>query len=351
MIFDKESIKDLLIGSLLLGGGGGGCPKEGEERALSALKLGNVELITIEELKKRYNEGCIVTISGVGSPASDTAYYSDDVYPRILELLGSQSDTPIAGFISCELGASSSFEPFIPAALSGLPIIDAPCDGRAHPLGIMGSLGLESSGLPVIQAAAGGRPEDQTYTELTVKGSVENTAALVRNAAHLAGGAVAVARNPVSVPYLETHAAAGAYAQALQLGHAYRTAATPAQSIEAALEQLNGRILCTGTVENCTLETRNALDYGTFQISTPASPCRIGFCNEYMYAAIGEERLATFPDLITTIETETGRIIASADIKSGMEITVISAPKSQIKLGAGLLNPENYRILEEESCI
>ena len=333
MIFDKESIKDLLIGSLLLGGGGGGCPKEGEERALSALKLGNVELITIEELKKRYNEGCIVTISGVGSPASDTAYYSDDVYPRILELLGSRSDTPIAGFISCELGASSSFEPFIPAALSGLPIIDAPCDGRAHPLGIMGSLGLESSGLPVIQAAAGGRPEDQTYT------------------AHLAGGAVAVARNPVSVPYLETHAAAGAYAQALQLGHAYRTAATPAQSIEAALEQLNGRILCTGTVENCTLETRNALDYGTFQISTPASPCRIGFCNEYMYAAIGEERLATFPDLITTIETETGRIIASADIKSGMEITVISAPKSQIKLGAGLLNPENYRILEEESCI
>ena len=42
MIFDKESIQDLLIGSLLLGGGGGGCPKEGAERALSALKLVNV---------------------------------------------------------------------------------------------------------------------------------------------------------------------------------------------------------------------------------------------------------------------------------------------------------------------
>ena len=79
MIFDKESIQDLLIGSLLLGGGGGGCPKEGEERALSALKLGNVELITIDELKERSRDGCIVTISGVGSPASDTAYYSDDV--------------------------------------------------------------------------------------------------------------------------------------------------------------------------------------------------------------------------------------------------------------------------------
>ncbi|MRN26332.1 DUF917 family protein, partial [Romboutsia ilealis] len=245
MIFDKESIQDLLIGSLLLGGGGGGCPKEGEERALSALKLGNVELITIDELKERSRDGCIVTISGVGSPASDTAYYSDDVYPRILELLGTQSETPIAGFISCELGASSSFEPFIPAALSGLPIIDAPCDGRAHPLGVMGSLGLESSGHTVIQAAAGGRPENKTYTELTVKGSVENTASLVRNAAHLAGGAVAVARNPVSIPYLETHAAAGAYAQALKLGRAYRTAASPALAIEAALRQLNGRILCT----------------------------------------------------------------------------------------------------------
>lgn len=346
MIFDKESIQDLLIGSLLLGGGGGGCPKEGAERALSALKLGNVELITIEELKERSSDGCIVTISGVGSPASDTAYYSDDVYPRILELLGTQSETPIAGFISCELGASSSFEPFIPAALSGLPIIDAPCDGRAHPLGVMGSLGLESSGQTVIQAAAGGRPENKTYTELTVKGTVENTASLVRNAAHLAGGAVAVARNPVSIPYLETHAAAGAYAQAINLGRAYRTAASPALAIEAALCQLNGRILCTGTVENCTLETRNALDYGTFRISTASIPCQIGFCNEYMYAVIGGERLAVFPDLITTIETNTGRIIASADIQEGMELTVISAPRGELKLGAGLLNKQNYLPLE-----
>ena len=65
-----------------------------------------------------------------------------------------------------------------------------------------------------------------------------------------------------------------------------------------------------------------------------------------MYAAIGSERLAVFPDLITTIETNTGRIIASADIKEGMELTVISAPRSELKLGAGLLNKQNYLPLE-----
>ena len=49
-----------------------------------------VEMISVEELKERHPEGgVIVTISGVGSPATPTAYTPPEYYPRLLELLES----------------------------------------------------------------------------------------------------------------------------------------------------------------------------------------------------------------------------------------------------------------------
>ena len=113
MLVNLEDVKKIAIGSLFLGGGGGGDIREGLSTARRALELGEVQIIPLSEVSDK--EGVILTISGVGSPASDTAYYSEDVYEKILYLIQSQEKKKIIGFIPCEMGASSSFEPFIPA--------------------------------------------------------------------------------------------------------------------------------------------------------------------------------------------------------------------------------------------
>lgn len=100
------------------GCGGGGDFNEGLSTAIEAIGKGEVELITMEELKARGEDGIVVTISGVGSPASEEAYYSTDVYPVIVDSLREKVEQKIIGFIACEIGASSTFEPFIPAGTS-----------------------------------------------------------------------------------------------------------------------------------------------------------------------------------------------------------------------------------------
>lgn len=346
MLYDnEEKVKDLLAGSLFLGGGGGGSPEEGYERAMSALKKGDVELISLSELHRRNPEGrgYVVTFAGVGSPATEEAYYSDQVYPRITELLGRCLDGPVIGVIPCEIGASSSFEPFIPAVLLGVPVIDAPCDGRAHPLGTMGSLGLECRGDHTVQAAAGGREGTADYLEIFTEGTIKSTAALVRNAAALAGGAVAVCRNPVSADYLETAGAKGAYALAAEIGRLLRGSEGTQSGVDAVLKRLGGKRLCRAVVSNYRLSTANALDYGKFS----AAEYEVSFCNEFMTVDSLGRRLCTFPDLITAFDAETGAILSSAEIREGREILLCAVPRQNLPLGAGLRNKENYRFLEE----
>lgn len=163
MIIDKEYAERLSYGSQILGFGGGGSAEEGLLMCEAAFEIAeknghSIELISIKELAARHPKGGkIVTISGVGSPAADTAYTPPDYYPRLMELLEKEGCRDIIGFISCEIGASSSFEPFLPAAMLGVPVIDAPCDGRAHPLGLMGALTLEKRGFSVLQVCVGGR--------------------------------------------------------------------------------------------------------------------------------------------------------------------------------------------------
>ncbi len=345
MLVNLEDVKKIAIGSLFLGGGGGGDIREGLSTARRALELGEVQIIPLSEVSEK--EGVILTISGVGSPASDTAYYSEDVYEKILYLIQSQEKKKIIGFIPCEMGASSSFEPFIPAARLNIPVINSACDGISHPFVFMVSLGLEKcDNYITVQAGAGGRESTNTYVEVLLTGSIETTSDLIRNAAAKAGGAIAVARNPVAPSWLETSGATGAYDLAYRLGEVYLTGKTVEEKIAAACSVVEGNIICQGRVENHTLCTENALDHGSFTVCSENDKYQLYFFNEYMAVDKNGERLHTFPDLITTIDTQTGEILTTAQIENGCNITVVAASKEHMLLGKGLLYRDVYQRIE-----
>ena len=67
----------------------------------------------------------------------------------------------------------------------------------------MGALGLEKEKNDTIQVGAGGKKSNGSYLEISLKGTIEKTSDLMRNAAASAGGAVAVIRNPVPVQWLQ----------------------------------------------------------------------------------------------------------------------------------------------------
>jgi len=369
MIIDREYAKCLSYGSQLMGFGGGGGEQDGIDLYEKAFSIADengskIELISVQELIERHPEGgMVVTISGVGSPASETAYTPTEYYPRLMELLDTQleSDQKIVGFISCEIGASSSFEPFIPAAMTCLPIIDAPCDGRAHPLGLMGALGLEKKGFSVIQVGLGGKKGEDgkvgDYLEIAVKASVESAAALIRNAAAAAGGAVSVARNPVDLDWLDKNSAKGAYRQAYELGSTWKAgleSKTSAAKLATVIsELLNGRVICRGKLINYKCDTANALDNGSFQIadSTLGDDVEFSFFNEYMTmeSMSDGKRKYTFPDGMAVIGESDMKLYSSAMLKDhdGEAFYVIATSHSNLVIPTGLRYRNSYNKVEE----
>jgi uncharacterized protein len=59
------------------------------------------------------------------------------------------------------------------------------------------------------------------------------------------------------------------------------------------------------------------------------------------------ERLATFPDVITTLSARDGRPVSIADIEEGEEVAVLAVDKSRVPLGAGVKEPSVYPEVEE----
>lgn len=345
MIVDSNDIQKIAVGSLLLGCGGGGDISEGMAIAESALQKGRVQILPLSDITE--TDGIILTISGVGSPASEEAYYSEKVYERILNLIQSQLNDKVIGFIPCEMGASSSFEPFIPAAMLNVPVLNSACDGRAHPFGIMGSLGLEKTGRETVQAGAGGRKETNTYVEILLTGSIETTSELIRNTAAKAGGAIAVARNPVSLEWLKGAGANGAYDQAYALGEAYLRGETVEEKAASVCEILDGKIFCCGKVTEYVLHTENALDNGHFVIQDGEDRYNLYFFNEYMALEKNGERVYTFPDLIATIDSESGEILTTAKIRNSRKVTVMAASRKQLLLGKGIRYRQTYSRIEK----
>jgi len=355
MPISMQDANHILYGSRFLGCGGGGDEAVGADIIQKTVPKG-VELMTLDALRQSGKKGLLVTISGVGSPASTTSYCGDETYTRVVELLkekqAADSSLPqgeIIGLIPCEIGAASSFGPFMTAAQLGIPVVDASCDGRAHPLGVMGSIGLEKLPEPVIQVGCGGDPKCNMYLEVQVVGEVNNASDIIRSSAATAGGLVEVARNPVSGEYLERYSAKGAYELARVIGGRFlNTAGGTLSKLEAVCQVIDGKIIGKGTVGEITMETRNALDYGHFDVTMDGGGVyHMVFCNEYM-AMDGPDgkRRFTFPDFMVTADAATGEPISSAKLREGMEIYLLGASRHKMLLGEGLRHHAPYERLE-----
>ena len=250
-----------------------------------------------------------------------------------LENLIKYTSKPISGIITSEMGARASVNGLIQSAILGIPVVDAPANGRAHPLGVMGSLGLHNVDKYIsIQSASGGDPHNDRKIELLVKGELENCSQMVRDASIVAGGVVAVARNPVTKSYLEENAAIGALTKAQKLGRKIISALEKGKdTAKLAAQELGGELIVKGKISELILENHDGLDIGRVSLDTGHS---FAIWNEYITADKDNKRLYSFPDLITSIESSTNMPINTCQLKQGMEISMIGVPQDRIILSS-----------------
>ena len=332
-----------MAGGSVLAAGGGGWVEHGYLVGRTAISYGTPRLAALDEVA---DDATIATVSAIGAPAARGWEMRPSDYVRALALLIEALDEPVVGTITAQNGSSTTCNGWVQSAVLGTVVIDAAGDGRAHPTGKMGSLGLAADpDYRTVQAAAGGNRAQDRYLEVVTRGSVRHTANVLRAAAVASGGFIAAARNPLPAAYVREHGAVGAISFALRLGEAIleaepRGAETTVDAITAVL---GGRILGRGTVRRKRLRTEGGFDVGGLVVGE----LEIDFVNEYMTVEAAGQRLATFPDVIATLSSGNGRPVSIADISEGEEVAVLAVDKSLVPLGAGVKEPSVYPEVEE----
>lgn len=337
---NKEILKYALIGGAILGGGGGGSMELGEASGNIALDYGELELVDIDEIEE---DTLIVTASAVGAPAAIDKHVKPRDYVRAVEILQENTGFKLGGIITNENGGAATINGWIQAAILNIPLIDAPCNGRAHPTGTMGSMGLNNvENFISYQAFAGGNPDLDNKIEGFFKGDISKVAALIRQSAVQAGGLVAVARNVVEARYVKKNGAIHGITHAIETGRKFYEGleTSPDQAIKEVTDFLKGEIVVEGTVSEFELVTKGGFDVGRVVVSG----IEMTFWNEYMTLEVKGNRLFTFPDLIMSFDKASGLPLTTAELKKNQEIAIIATKKDNLKLGSGMFD---HKLLKE----
>lgn len=327
--------------------GGGGWLDHGLQNGQLAVTLGKPKLVPIDEIK---DEGVIVTISAIGAPAAEGWEMWPRDYIRAFELIRDAIKEPIVGVMNAQNGYSSSVNCWLPAAAHDIPIVDAAGDVRAHPTIKMGAMGYANdSEFKTVQAVVGGNRADGRYLEVVAHGNLFRTANILRKASVESGGFIASARLPLPVAVVKERAALGSISLAIRTGKAMLNAESKgaAAVIEAILEQTGGRILGQGTVTEATLHTDGGFDHARFFVDSPKGMITIYVMNEHMAVDCDGERLATYPDVISLLDVNTGLPLPAGKTIKGMRVAILVVDYRKLPTSASALDPAAFPEVEK----
>ena len=340
---NRDDVEAALIAGLFLSAGGSGKNAVERNRAQgrAALDYGGFEFATLDELDP---SALIITATAVGAPgfAKPTISWRDSV--EAARLLSKKIARPVAGVIC---GHVPGFNAWLVAAALGLKYVDAASNGRGHPTVKMGGMGLASQPkISIHQVGMGGLDEDGSRLVVSAEGNIVRTSNVMRQAAVVNGGLIYAARGPLSAAFIMANGAPGAISFQLDLGRAMLDA-SGAKRIATTAAFLHGEHLMTGRVTENTVAYSGGFDLGHMIVADAQRQVRLGIYNEYMTADVDGARVATFPDMIGTLDPQSGDPVAISELPVGAEVAILIAHRSKFPVGKGALDPAVFPEVED----
>ncbi|GFH40384.1 DUF917 domain-containing protein [Lactococcus insecticola] len=351
----REDVLAAVEGGSVYASGGGAFYAHGLEMGNAALSLGDVNLVSLDELS---DDDIILTQTAIGAPGGTTDWQmTGRDYIRAVELVKEKYESKyngkIVGLMTPQNGKSSSTNGWISAAALDLFIVDATGDIRAHPTGEMGDMGINSDlSYRTIQAAVGGKKETGRYTEVLVEGLSKHTSKILRTASDQSGGFIATARHPLTVKYIKENGVVGGLSTAIALGHEIIKSKKrgPKAVINKIVKKTQGEIIASGrVVEKNVNYTNEAFDIGTITVEDATSKKRVILHVQNEFMAIDDEagnRLSTYPDVETVFKASTAFPLSTNEIEVGEEVVVFKIDKQFLPLSTGVKDPAVYPDVE-----
>jgi uncharacterized protein len=338
-----EDVESALIGGLFLSAGGSGKRSAARAHALGrvALDYNAVRLISLDELQP---DGPVIAATAIGAPGvANPAVTPRDSIDSARRLVAMLDQKPIG--VIC--GHVPGFNAWLVAAALGLDYVDAASNGRGHPTVKMGGMGLASRpDISIIQVASSSGGAANSPLHFVAEGDIVRTSNVMRQAAVVNGGLIYAARGPLTAGFIKENGAAGAVTFQLELGRAMLRA-NGTDRVRAAVEFLGGALLLQGDVSANTVTYGGGFDLGQMTVRGARGEAVLGIYNEYMTADLDGQRVATFPDMIGTLDPRTGEPVAISELPRGSQVAVIIAHRSKFPVGKGALDPAVFPEVEK----
>lgn len=321
-----EHIKDLCAGAAFLATGGGGDPYVSQLQAERLLKkYGPATLLAPSEVP---NDFFVVSLGMVGAPTvtleqlptEDEAIGALNKYE---EITGKKVDA----IVPFEVGGGNSTIPLFVAAMKGVPCIDGDGMGRALPEAQMMTFpiyGVHPTPAVVMDAFG-----NHVLLECEDAYSFEQE---IRAKAVEMGGMVSSAEHGMSGALVRKSTIPGTISFATRLGNLLRA---HGGQIDVIQRQLFGlfehsdygviKHLFTGKVLDSQRQIIGGYDVGTATLQSFDNlneKMSLYIKNEYLVAKIGEQVVASVPDLICIVEQETSRPLNAERMRYGQRVSV-----------------------------
>lgn len=324
-LIDEEALNDITLGATVFGAGGGGDPYIGMVLARDAIRrYGPVPLVDMEEVPDDAN---VVFIAGMGAPGvlGEKVPRAAE-YERVLEKYEKFTGRKFDYVCPAEAGGLNAVTPFATAAVAGIPVIDADGMGRAFPyLEMVTPTLYGGQAAPIAMVDEHG---NDIYLECVDNAWAEQ---LLRAACVTSGAVTAMALYPMTGAQAKQWLVRGVLAASVEVGNAIKQARAEQRSpVQAVLDVQNGSLLFEGKVEH--VERRNEAGWtiGRAEISGLAADegrsAVVHFQNENLMVERDGEIIATTPDLIMTLELDSGEPIPAEEIRYGYRVAVIGLP-------------------------
>lgn len=333
-------VSALAAGCAVLGTGGGGSVTTAQLGVGMALEeFGPVAVRQVSDLGP---DDLVVCMSAIGAPTVGIemipAANQAEILLREVENLTGRKVTAL---MAAEIGGSNGLGPVGWAARLGIPVLDADGMGRAFPQATM--IAMNAAGVPCDFAVL----SDVVGNVVSMK--TVDLAWLERHAraVTVASGSLCLgAHYPLTAETIRGAVIEGTVSRAIQVGRALLGAQDP---VAGLAEVLGAEVLITGKVTDVERRTEGGFVRGSVTIAGTGADRnrlqRVEIQNENLVVLEDGEVIATVPDLITIVDSETGHAISTELLRFGQRVAVVAwacDPLWRTERGLELVGPAAF---------